>query len=170
VEKYFYTFPLVKGSTKPFGVYDKDKNKVGEVQRVYSSLFTKISEIFMTGWEVNVVFKDAESKIEIKELFRWSNPQWKILKNGNEIGVLKNIKIFELGDTKELVLHNQVFTIHDEFAATKTTVTNKKGQTVAVIDYKLFDFSRQREITIYDESLPFGLLIGIDYITSLKRK
>jgi hypothetical protein len=62
---------------------------------------------------------------------------------------LKNIKKFELGDSKELVLNNQVFTIHDEFAATKTTVTNEKGQTVAVIDYKLFDFSRRKEFVLF---------------------
>jgi hypothetical protein len=29
------------------------------------------------------------------------------------------------------------------------------------------DFLRRKEMTIYDESLPFGLLIGIDYIGSL---
>lgn len=170
MRKYFYTFPLVKGGTKPFEIYDKDKNKVGEIQRFYSGLLAKIVEILITGWEVNVLFIDGQSRIEINELFRWGSCQWRILKDGNELGSLRNIKKFELGDTKELILYNQVFTIHNKFAVTKTMITNQHGDTVAEIDYKIFDVSRKKEMTIYDDRLPFGLLIAIDYVTSLKRK
>lgn len=39
-----------------------------------------------------------------------------------------------------------------------------------IVDYKLFDLSRKKEIVLYSNEIAVPLLVSIDYISTLKKK
>ena len=41
---------------------------------------------------------------------------------------------------------------------------------MAIIDYKLFDLSRKKEIVLYSNEIAVPLLVSIDYISTLKKQ
>ena len=87
-----------------------------------------------------------------------------------KIGSLTNIKKIEFGDTKEIVIKDNKYYYLDKPLETKTFIQDENKNVMAIIDYKLFDLSRKKEIVLYSNEIAVPLLVSIDYISTLKKK
>ncbi|WP_416731711.1 hypothetical protein [Fictibacillus sp. JL2B1089] len=170
MQKYMYTFPLLKGLKSTFNIIDEHGTLEAEIQRYYPSVLNVITEVFLTGWEVNIKVLQNDNEYLIKEHFHWVKNEWTIFENGSKAGSLTDIKKFELGSTKEITYKNKKFYYFDRPLDTQTLVQDEMKREVAIIDYKLFDLSRKKQLMQYSDELPNALLVGIDYLASLKKK
>lgn len=170
MEKYSYTVPMVSGAKKAFEINDEKGLSKAKIQRYYSHLLNIITEIFITGWEVNIKATQDDKEYLIKEQFRWFKNEWSILENDSKIGYLTNIKKIEFGDTKEFSVHGKKYFYLNKPLQTQSLIQDEENNIIAAIDYKLFDFSRKKEIVLYSYEIALSLLVCIDYISTLKKK
>ena len=73
MEKYSYTTPLVKGVKKAFEINDEKDLSKAKIQRYYPNLLNILTEIFLTGWEVNIRATQDDKEYLIKEHFQINN-------------------------------------------------------------------------------------------------
>lgn len=170
MQNYKYTIPLLKGLKSTFEITDENETSKAIIQRYYPSVLNVITEVFLTGWEVNIKVLQNDNEYLIKGNFHWIKNEWTIFENGSKTGLLTDIKKFELGNTKEITYKNKKFYYFDRPLDTQTLVQDEIKREVAIIDYKLFDLSRKKQLVQYSDELPTGLLVGIDYLASLKKK
>lgn len=170
MQKYSYIVPFMKGARKPFEVHDEQGIVRAKVQRYFPNLLHTLTEMFITGWEVHVKALQDGQEYLIKEHFHWTKNKWSIFEDGLIIGTLMNIKKIEMGDSKEITIKGKKFYYLDKALQTQTLIQDEEKNVIAVIDHKLMDLSRKKEITIYSSELPVSLLVGIDYVSSLKKK
>jgi len=170
VDKYIFTVPLMKGVKKTFEINNEKGLTIAKVQRFYPNSLNILTEIFLTGWEVNIKATQGDKEFLIREHFRWTKNEWSIFENGLIIGTLTNIKAFEFGDTKEIVIQGKNYYYLDKPLETKTFIQDENKNVIAIIDYKLFDLSRKKEIVLYSNEIAVTLLVCIDYISALKKK
>ena len=170
MEKYYYTIPFVKGVKKAFEINDEKGLSKVKIQRYYPHLLNILTEIFLTGWEVNIKATQDDKEYLIKEHFRWNKNEWSILENNSNIGNLTNIKKIEFGDTKEFSIHGKKYYYLDKPLQTQTLIQDQENNLIAAIDYELFDLSRKKEIVLYSHEIALSLLVCIDYISTLKKK
>ena len=170
MEKYSYTTPLVKGVKKAFEINDEKGISKAKIQRYYPNLLNILTEIFLTGWEVNIKATQDDKEYLIKEHFRWTKNEWSILENDSKIGTLTDIKKIEFGDTKEFSIQGKKYYYLDKPLQTQTLIQDEDNNVIAIIDYKLFDLSRKKEIVVYSNEIALSLLVCIDYVSTLKKK
>jgi hypothetical protein len=168
MEKLSYTIPLVKGLKKPLDILDVDGEVVATIQRYYPNWINVITEIFLTGWEVNLQVQD-ESQFTIRDKFRWVGNEWLIYEDNRPIGRIKTTKKFDFGHTKELLFRGKTFHYLDKPLETRTVLQSEDNTVIASIDYKLFDMSRKKVIEIYQNDVPFSLMVCLDYLSRLKK-
>lgn len=168
--KYSFTIPLMKGAKKAFEINNEKGLTIADVQRFYPNLLKTITEMFLTGWEVNVKATQGDKEFLIREHFRWAKNEWSIYEDGLEIGTLTNIKAIEFGDTKEIVIQGKNYYYLDKPHETKTFIQDENKNVIAIIDYKLFDLSRKKEIVLYSNEIAVTLLVCIDFLSTLKKK
>ncbi|WP_338472872.1 hypothetical protein R4Z10_09185 [Niallia sp. XMNu-256] len=170
MQKYSYTIPVVKGVKKEFKINDEKGVSKAKIQRYYPNLLNILTEIFLTGWEVNIKAIQDDKEYLIKEHFRWTKNEWSILENDSEIGTLTDIKKIEFGDTKEFSIQGKKYYYLDKPLQTQTSIQDEDNNVIAIIDYKLFDLSRKKEIVVYNNEIVLSLLVCIDYVSTLKKK
>lgn len=170
MEKYSYTIPWVRGAKKTFEINDEEGFSKAKIQRYYPRLLNILTEIFITGWEVNIKATEGDKEYLIKEHFRWIKDEWSILENDSKIGYLTNIKNIEFGDTKEFSIYGKKYYYLNKPLQTQTLIQDEDNNMIASIDYELFDFSRKKEIVLYSHEIALSLLVCIDYISTLKKK
>lgn len=170
MEKYSYTTPLVKGVKKAFEINDEKGISKAKIQRYYPNLLNILTEIFLTGWEVNIRATQDDKEYLIKEHFRWTKNEWSILENDSKIGTLTDIKKIEFGDTKEFSIQGKKYYYLDKPLQTQTLIQDEDNNVIAIIAYKLFDLSRKKEIVVYSNEIALSLLVCIDYVSTLKKK
>lgn len=156
--KFSYTIPLVKGVKKPVEILDAEGVSVAYVQRNYSNWINVLTEIFLTGWEVNLQVTQDHTQYTIKDKFRWVGNEWLILEDHQTIGTIKDMKKFELGNTKELLFRGKKYYYLDKPLETRTVLQAEDNTVIASIDYKLLDLSRKKEIEVYSNDVPLSLL------------
>ena len=164
MEKYSYTTPLVKGVKKAFEINDEKGISKAKIQRYYPNLLNILTEIFLTGWEVNIRATQDDKEYLIKEHFRWTKNEWSILENDSKIGTLTDIKKIEFGDTKEFSIQGKKYYYLDKPLQTQTLIQDEDNNVIAIIAYKLFDLSRKKEIVVYSNEIALSLLVCIDYV------
>jgi hypothetical protein len=169
MKKYSYTTPVLKGAKKPFDIIDENGLCKAQIQRYYPNLLNIVTEVLMTGWEVNIRTEQDDKEYRIKEHFRWLKNEWSIFENSSKIGTLIDIKKLELGQKKELLFQGKKYYYHDKPLQTETVIQDKNNDTIAVVDYRLFDLSRKKEITVFRDEVPLSLLVSMDYISMLKK-
>jgi len=169
LEKLSYRFPLMKGLAQPFEVIETGGTVRATVVRYYPNTLNVVTEIFMTGFEVTIK-AEGEKQYVVKDCLRWTGTEWIILEDDVEVGKLVNRKLLELGDTKELVYKGRTYCYIDQPLETRTWIRDEEENEVALIDHRMLDFSRKKEITLYRDELPVALLVAIDYAAFLKRK
>ena len=169
MDKYIFTIPLIKGVKKAFEIHNEKGLTIAQVHRFYPNFLNILTEIFLTGWEVNIKATQGEKEFFIKEHFRWTKNEWSIFEDGLKIGTLTNIKAFEFGDTKEIVIQGKIYYYLDKPLETKTFIRDENKNVIAIIDYKLFDLSRKKEIVLYSNEIATTLLVCIDYLSTLKK-
>ena len=170
MEKYSYTTPLLKGVKKAFEINDEKGISKAKIQRYYPNLLNILTEIFLTGWEVNIRATQGDKEYLIKEHFRWTKNEWSILENDSKIGTLTDIKKIEFGDTKEFSIQGKKYYYLDKPLQTQTLIQDEDNNVIAIIAYKLFDLSRKKEIIVYRNEIALSLLVCIDYVSTLKKK
>jgi hypothetical protein len=170
MHKYIFTIPLMKGVKKAFEINSEEGLTIANVHRFYPNHLNVITEIFLTGWEVNIKARQGDQEFLIREHFRWTRNEWSIFENGLKIGTLTNIKAIEFGDTKEIVIEGKKYYYLDKPLETKTYIEDENKNVMAIIDYKLFDLSRKKEIVLYSNEIAVTLLVCIDYLSTLKKK
>ena len=170
MEKYSYTTPLVKGVKKAFEINDEKGISKAKIQRYYPNLLNILTEIFLTGWEVNIRATQDDKEYLIKEHFRWTKNEWSILENDSKIGTLTDIKKIEFGDTKEFSIQGKKYYYLDKPLQTQTLIQDEDNNVIAIIAYKLFDLSRKKEIVVHSNEIALSLLVCIDYVSTLKKK
>lgn len=170
MKKFSFTIPLMKGINKAFDINDENGISRAKIQRYYPNLLNILSEIFLTGWEVNVKGIQGGKELMIKNHFHWIKNEWSILERGSKIGTLTNIKKIELGDSKELIFRGKKYYYYNQPLETQTLFQDEEENIIAIIDYKLFDLLRKKEIVLYSDELPVSLLVGIDYVSSQMNK
>ena len=162
MDKYIFTIPLMGGVKKAFQINNEKGLTIAKVQRFYPNFLNIIMEVFLTGWEVNIKAIQGDKVFLIKEHFRWTKNEWTIFENGLKIGTLTNIKTIEFGDTKEIVIQGKKYYYLDKPLETKTYIQDENKNVIAIIDYKLFDLSRKKEIVLYSDEIAVTLLVCID--------
>lgn len=170
MDKYIFTIPLMKGVKKAVEINNEKGLPIAKVHRFYPNFLNILTEIFLTGWEVNIKAIQVDKEFLIREHFHWTKNEWSIFENGLKIGTLTNIKIIEFGDTKKIVIQGKNYYYLDNPLETKTFIQDENKNVIAIIDYKLFDLSRKKEIVLYSNEIAFTLLVCIDYISTLKKK
>ena len=170
MDKYIFTIPLIKGLKKPFEINNEEGLTIAKVERFYPNFLNKLTEVFFTGWEVNIKASQGDNEYLFKEHFHWTKNEWSIFENGLKIGSLTDIKKIEFGDTKEIVIKDNKYYYLDKPFETKTFIQDENKSAIAIIDYKLFDLSRKKEIVLYSNEIAVPLLVSIDYISTLKKK
>jgi len=170
MEKYSYTVPMVSGAKKAFEINDEKGISNAKIQRYYPNLLNILTEIFLTGWEVNIRATQDDKEYLIKEHFRWTKNEWSILENDSKIGTLTDIKKIEFGDTKEFSIQGKKYYYLDKPLQTQTLIQDEDNNVIAIIDYKLFDLSRKKGIVVYSNEIALSLLVCIDYVSTLKKK
>ncbi|MGS2778440.1 tubby C-terminal domain-like protein [Robertmurraya sp. GLU-23] len=170
MEKFSYTIPMVKGVKKPVEILNADGVSVANIQRYYPNLINILTEIFITGWEVNLQVTQDGSQLTIKDKFRWVGNEWLILEDNQPIGSIKDIKKFEWGDTKELLFRGKKYYYLDKPLETRKVIQSEDNKVIASINYKLFDMSRKKEIEVFNNDVPISLIVCISYLSTLKNR
>ena len=160
----------MKGVKKAFEINNEKGLTIAKVQRFYPNFLNILTEIFLTGWEVNIKATQGDKEFLIREHFRWIKNEWSIFEEGLKIGTLTNIKAIEFGDTKKIVIQGENYYYLDKPLETKTFIQDENKNVIAIIDYKLFDLSRKKEIVLYSNEIAVTLWVCIDYISTLKKK
>lgn len=83
MDKFKISIPLIKADTRPFDILDANNTKIGTVQRYYNGRLTRILDLILDSFEVNIIVKDingikvarCEEILSIKNLLR---EKWKI--------------------------------------------------------------------------------------------
>ncbi|MEK5037119.1 tubby C-terminal domain-like protein [Sporosarcina sp. FSL K6-3457] len=153
MDKYIFTIPLMKGVKKAFEINNEKGLTIAKVLRFYPNFLNILTEIFLTGWEVNIKATEGDKEFLIREHFRWTKNEWSIFENGLKIGTLTNIKAIEFGDTKEIVIQGENYYYLDKPLETKTFIQDENKNVIAIVDYKLFDLSRKKEIVLYSNEI-----------------
>ncbi len=168
MKNYHYKTPILRGLTSICTVINEEQSIQGEIQRVYKNHFSKLVEAIITGWNVTVKIVENSEEIWLKDRNKWIGMEWEIIKNGSSIGLLKNVRKIELGDTKELFINNELYLIENHFLDKKTNVYNENREVIATIHASLIDLTNKRKLELYSEELSPCLIAAIGFVTEQK--